>query len=93
MPEADKTLDDIIYQEHLSTQEFTIVRGVARQLGDCLAFMHSRGVVHGDFKPRNVVRMQTDYSLIDLDLAMTFDATSAESAPPTGVDGAVAPSP
>ena len=45
------------------------VRYVFTQLARCVQHLHSRGLLHGDVKPLNIVRVGTKWKLIDLDAA------------------------
>ena len=43
---------------------------VATHMARCLIRMHEKGVVHGDVKPRNVVRFHGKYVFIDMDASL-----------------------
>ena len=70
MPAADRCLEDIIQNEALGeTKKMEILKGI----GEAIKYLHSRGIVHGDIKARNIVRMDGDrMKLIDLDASVCF---------------------
>jgi hypothetical protein len=71
MPRAERSLFDIISRERWIGRN---VKAIAKLLDDLLggaAFLHSKGFVHGDIKPRNVLR------LFDSSVVLTdFDAVA-----------------
>ena len=46
-----------------------VIRALNRQLVQALMHVHSRGIVHGDLKGKNVCRFGSDWKLIDFDAA------------------------
>ena len=54
-------------QEHWAGQNMEEVRHVFVQLVHCIEHMHSKGVLHADLKPLNIVRMVGQWKVIDLD--------------------------
>ncbi len=86
-PAGDRPLSAIIDHERETKEWGEEVRGAAASLSAGLAHLHSRGVIHGDVKPRNVVRLGRHYRLIDLDASCRFGEevgikTSTALAPP-----------
>ena len=67
MPLADRNLAEIIASERLATEPLDVIRSSGEQLLRLLDDMHEAGVVHGDVKPKNVVRVDRELRLIDLD--------------------------
>jgi serine/threonine protein kinase len=45
------------------------VRHIGKQLGEALRYTHMLGMIHGDIKPLNIVRLGERWKLIDLDAA------------------------
>eukprot|EP00526_Cylindrotheca_closterium_P028855 CAMPEP_0113648916 /NCGR_PEP_ID=MMETSP0017_2-20120614/25974_1 /TAXON_ID=2856 /ORGANISM="Cylindrotheca closterium" /LENGTH=1210 /DNA_ID=CAMNT_0000561221 /DNA_START=228 /DNA_END=3860 /DNA_ORIENTATION=- /assembly_acc=CAM_ASM_000147 len=64
MPFADRTLDMIFRTER---QDVFAVRKMAMEIGEAVAHLHSRGIVHGDLKLSNIVQVNGRISLINLD--------------------------
>ncbi|OIW26344.1 kinase-like protein [Coniochaeta ligniaria NRRL 30616] len=52
MPVFGRSLNDF-WHDYGGDVEFT--RGVSTQITEALAFLHSKGVCHGDFRPRNML--------------------------------------
>ena len=65
MPAADRNLRSIMDNERI-TNTF-VIKDMFRQILDCVNFMHYRGLIHCDLKPRNIVRILLRLKLIDLD--------------------------
>lgn len=64
MPAADRNLDSILRFESPS---IGLRLGYVEDVIDCLLSMHSRGLMHGDIKALNIVRLNGRMRLIDLD--------------------------
>ena len=72
MAAGDRCLAQIIdHEREVPDWDQEVVR-CARQVAASLHYFHSRGSIHGDLKPRNIVRIGTRYYLIDLDASATF---------------------
>ena len=56
MPLADRNLYTSLKQERWAGRDMDEVRHVFRQLVNCVAHMHSKGMLHGHLKPSNIVR-------------------------------------
>lgn len=69
MPSSDKNLDTIIRQERPSMNYICIIMF---ELCRCLQHLHDEGILHGDIKAANVVRVAGHIRLIDLDAACRF---------------------
>lgn len=89
MPAAERNLLDIISHEHISGREWEKLASMSRELTNALAHMHSKGYIHGDFKPMNIVRSDGKLKLIDLDGAANYldyayvgEKTSSTFVPP-----------
>jgi serine/threonine protein kinase len=64
MPCADRNLDTIFRSERPSEVK---IRDIAKDIADALAHLHKNGMIHGDVKLLNAVRVGTRLQLIDLD--------------------------
>ena len=64
MPWADRNLDSIFRFER---PDQYVVKKIMHEVGECLSHMHSKGVLHGDLKMLNCVRINHKIRLIDLD--------------------------
>ena len=82
MPLADRNLFVAMKQERFAGKEdLSEVVVLFTQLVKCVTHMHSQGVLHGDIKPLNVVRMGSKWMLIDLDASCVIghDSVAAKS--------------
>ena len=68
MEAADRNLEQIYQAERLN---FGQACALLRQLVEALEHVHDRGIIHGDVKPKNAVRLNDRIKLIDLDAALT----------------------
>ena len=69
MPYGDKCLEAAMASEGFIGKDFTCVHEVGIQMCRAIAHMHSKGLIHGDLKPRNMLRIDGRWKLIDLDAA------------------------
>jgi serine/threonine protein kinase len=69
MPCADRNLHGVISDERFAGYDPEKARLVAKDVANALRHMHDNGLVHGDIKPRNIVRIDESWKLIDLDAA------------------------
>ena len=69
MPFAERTLDFIHRAER---PDLAHVRMLMNQVGEALQHLHSKGIIHGDVKMLNIVRVDGRMRLIDLDAACKF---------------------
>jgi serine/threonine protein kinase len=67
MPLAEKTLESAIASEIFAGTDIDRIRMVARQMASCLQHLHENGIIHGDFKPKNVVLLDGMWKVIDFD--------------------------
>jgi serine/threonine protein kinase len=69
MPAADNNLRDIMDKERIT--EAGVIKAMFQEILNCAKFMHERGYIHGDLKPRKVMQVHRDRKrlimLIDLD--------------------------
>jgi ABC-type branched-subunit amino acid transport system substrate-binding protein/serine/threonine protein kinase len=69
MPYGECSFEDALSKEHFVGLSAEIVRSLIRQLVDALLHLHSKGIVHGDLKGKNICRFGTTWKLIDFDSA------------------------
>lgn len=74
MPLADRNLDEIISSERLAEEPLDTIRHTALKILTAVSSLHQKGVVHGDLKPTNIVRVNRDLYLLDLDMAFIKDS-------------------
>lgn len=67
MPLADSNLDMIFRNERPPPNE---IRSLAKQLAEAIAYIHSKGLIHGCLTTRNVVRIGGRLRLIDFGAAV-----------------------
>jgi hypothetical protein len=67
MPAADKNLSQIILTERVASENWTQIHFITKLLCQAVEHLHSCGVIHGDIKPSNIVRVDTTIKLIDFD--------------------------
>jgi serine/threonine protein kinase len=78
MPAAERSLEHCISAERIAGLDLDKIRTFGKEIGKALAHLHSKeqGLVHGDFKPRNIVRIHGCWKLIDFDAAVKVPATT-----------------
>ena len=89
-------LCQVIQSERLAEESLDVIRQVGFRIGTAINGLHSVGVVHGDIKPRNVVREgANDWKLIDLDMSFNWGhgMRKHESNSALVFNGETAPSP
>ena len=72
MPRADRNLHGVVADERFAGYEPRKVRDIAIDVAKALQHMHEKGLVHGDIKPRNIVRVVDQWKLIDMDAAASI---------------------
>jgi serine/threonine protein kinase len=69
MPAADRNMRAIMDNERITDAD--VVKAMFHELLHCVKYMHERGWIHGDLKPRNIMRIIRELvrriMLIDLD--------------------------
>jgi hypothetical protein len=75
MPLADRNLNEIIASERLAEEPLDTIRQSSRKVLNLIQDLHTAGVVHGDVKPKNVVRVERTLMLIDLDMSITIGSS------------------
>ena len=74
MPAADRTLDAIYRAER---PDLDHVRVLMKDVGEALEYLHEKGIVHGDLKMQNIIRVDGKMQLIDLDAATRIGEPAA----------------
>ena len=77
MPFADRNMYVALKHEVLAGTDLDQVRHVFVQLARCVDHIHTKGLLHGDIKPLNIVRMGAQWKLIDLDAACHINEEAA----------------
>ncbi len=67
MPYASRNMFVALKQERFAGRNMEEVRHIFTQLLTCASHLHERGVLHADLKTLNMVRMETQWKLIDMD--------------------------
>jgi serine/threonine protein kinase len=65
MPAADRNLRIIMDNERITKPN--VIKEMFLQILACVKFIHKSGHIHGDLKPRNIVRINRCLKLIDFD--------------------------
>ena len=72
MAAADKNLAAIVMNEPPYCQDKDNVINITRQIILALDHMHSKGYIHGDLNPTNVMRTSGGFVLVDLDSCVRY---------------------
>ncbi|KAG1668745.1 hypothetical protein FOA52_014291 [Chlamydomonas sp. UWO 241] len=84
MLRGDRSLLDALQHDHFAGTNWLMVRAIARAVFQALLHMHSKGMVHGDVKPLNVMAFGTNWRMIDLDVARKIGDFYGDKAPSSG---------
>jgi serine/threonine protein kinase len=68
LPAGNRTLDEVLTSE-TTGDKMDFLRFSSLQLMKVLNHIHCKGYIHGDVKPRNIIRYNDNWALIDLDSA------------------------
>lgn len=79
MPLMDRNMFVAIKQERFAGINMDEVRFIFKQLVNCVAHLHSKGLIHGDIKPLNLVRQGSTWKLIDLDASSRIGSSQISS--------------
>jgi serine/threonine protein kinase len=77
MPAAERSLRAIMDSERITKS--TAIKDIFHRILTCVKYMHDRGFIHGDLKPRNIVRWLRTLKLIDLDASARIGKDGAWS--------------
>jgi serine/threonine protein kinase len=66
MPQCNRDLDEIISKE-LDNKDIDSIRAIVLKIVKCVAHLHDNGFIHGDLKPKNIMRSNGSFLLIDFD--------------------------
>ena len=80
MDVAEHNLKKVIDQQNICAKEWDDIRSIVRQLAAALEHIHSKGFIHGDIKPTNIVLTDTKLRLIDLDASAAIAVQSDQYA-------------
>lgn len=71
LPLADRTLLSMIQHENIAL-DITLIRFYSLQIAQAVLQLHQSGIIHGDIKPLNIVRISASnrLKLIDLDASL-----------------------
>eukprot|EP00808_Paulinella_micropora_P022579 g1158.t1 len=72
MPAADLSLAEFLLRRNIAGRDVLKVREIMFAIANCLKIPHGKRLVHGDLKPRNVVRLNGCWALVDFDAAAKF---------------------
>jgi serine/threonine protein kinase len=85
---CDQSMTNMIHSSRSAEKDWALLRNITFGLASSVNHMHSRGYIHGDIQPSNVMRLGRDIMLIDLDSSQKFNSdynttykTSAYCAP------------
>jgi serine/threonine protein kinase len=73
MDVADQNLKKLIDQQNICGKEWDDIRNITRQIAAALEHIHSKGIVHGDIKPTNIVLTGQKLRLIDFDASASIE--------------------
>ena len=73
MPAAEKNLQAIISAERFAGKDWAYIKEITTEVAQALKLMHSKGIMHGDVKPRNIMRCEGRMKLIDLDASAPLE--------------------
>eukprot|EP01035_Chromulina_nebulosa_P069311 gene69311-biopygen14977 len=70
MPCADRDLNRIITNEHIAGKDWGQIKSIAIEIAKALQHMHNNGVIHGDVKSKNIMRIGHRVKFIDFDASV-----------------------
>lgn len=72
MEAADRNLKSVIDHERIAGQNWSEIQKITQQIVIALDHVHEREFIHGDIKPLNIMRVGTEWKLIDMDASVNF---------------------
>jgi serine/threonine protein kinase len=70
MPRGTLSLTQFYLQQRPAD---TALKNAVRQVGDCIRYVHDKGMIHGDIKMNNVIMFNDIFRLIDLDSSIVLN--------------------
>mmetsp|Transcript_39257 Transcript_39257/g.58313 ORF Transcript_39257/g.58313 Transcript_39257/m.58313 type:complete len:130 (-) Transcript_39257:16-405(-) len=70
MMQGSRNLDEITRYEGMAGRNEGMIWQFGCDLGGAIDHLHTHRTIHGDIKPRNIIRAKGDLKLIDLDAAV-----------------------
>ena len=70
MPAAEKDLSDLLSHNRIAGLDIQAVVDIMRQVGQHVQYLHKFGRIHGDLKPRNIVKIEKQWCAHILSLAL-----------------------
>ena len=61
MPAAEKDLSDLLSHNRIAGLDIQAVVDIMRQVGQHVQYLHKFGRIHGDLKPRNIVKIEKQW--------------------------------
>jgi serine/threonine protein kinase len=74
MEAADQNLKSFIDRQNICGKEWDVIRSITKQTATALEYIHSKGFVHGDIKPTNIMMTGQKLLLIDFDASASIDS-------------------
>ena len=62
----------MIATQHIAGSDWEEIRRLFKQVSQSVHYLHSKGVIHGDLKPTNIVEVNKAIKLIDFDGSVSF---------------------
>jgi serine/threonine protein kinase len=76
---ADRNLQRIVNQEKIAGKEWDVVKKIFGDVVKCVEYIHSKGVIHGDLKPLNIMRSNEGKMALDLSRNVSLHSSQSPS--------------